>query len=332
MVIFLGVLLDRVRRHQAGTLLALAAGFVVAGAVLFSATQHIPFTTGLYWAVTTATTVGYGDVTPHNGAGRVVAVGEMLTAIPVFGAAFALLAAVATATRLRRLMGLDHHLRTGFVAIYGTNSFVPRIVDALTSTGAAVLVVDDIEPGRYGGRVSVLRGDPTSEDVLVRSKPQQASRALVTAPDDSDVLIICALLRHLAPDLEIVATADSAKIARTLRDLGLGLAVSAEDLLGATLAKSLEAPHAGELLLNFVDSDRYRLREVTPSPAEVGQPLSAVRDSREGLVLGAVQGGRVTLGLEGGVVIADGDALLVMEHDPGGSRPVTSGAAPPADP
>jgi hypothetical protein len=95
------------------------------------------------------------------------------------------------------------------------------------------------------------------------------------------------------------------------------LTVSAEDLLGATLTKSLEAPHAGELLLNFVDSDRYRLREVSPSPDEVGRQLSAVRDGRQGLVLGAVQGGQVTLGLGGDVVIAQGDALLVVEQEPG---------------
>ena len=101
MAIFLRVLLDRVRRHQAGTLFGLAALFVVLGGVLFSVTQHLPVTTGLYWAVITATTVGYGDVTPHNASGRIVAVGEMLTAIPVFGAAFALLAAVATAARSR---------------------------------------------------------------------------------------------------------------------------------------------------------------------------------------------------------------------------------------
>jgi voltage-gated potassium channel len=103
--IFLRVLLDRVRRHQAGTLFGLAALFVVLGGVLFSVTQHLPVTTGLYWAVITATTVGYGDVTPHNASGRIVAVGEMLTAIPVFGAAFALLAAVATAARSRSCAG-----------------------------------------------------------------------------------------------------------------------------------------------------------------------------------------------------------------------------------
>jgi Ion channel len=73
--------------------LAAAVAVIAGGAWLFSAIEHLPFGDGFYWAVETGTTVGYGDVTPHNGAGRVVAVVVMLLAIPLFGAVFALLTA-----------------------------------------------------------------------------------------------------------------------------------------------------------------------------------------------------------------------------------------------
>jgi len=66
---------------------------IAAGAWLFSAIENIPFGDGFYWAVETGTTVGYGDLTPHNAAGRVVAVVVMLLAIPLFGAVFAMLTA-----------------------------------------------------------------------------------------------------------------------------------------------------------------------------------------------------------------------------------------------
>lgn len=75
------------RRHWA--LLAAAAACFTAGGWAYSLTQHLPFTTGLYWAVETATTVGYGDVTPHNPAGRVVSLAVMLTTIPLLAALFA---------------------------------------------------------------------------------------------------------------------------------------------------------------------------------------------------------------------------------------------------
>jgi voltage-gated potassium channel len=68
--------------------LAVAAGCVLAGAWAFILTQHVGFVTGLYWAMTTAATVGYGDVTPHNTAGRLVSIAVMLTAIPSLASAF----------------------------------------------------------------------------------------------------------------------------------------------------------------------------------------------------------------------------------------------------
>src|SRR5579871_4005573 len=92
----------RFRHFREIALLALAAIVLLIGASLFSLTQHVSFGLALYWAIVTATTVGYGDVTPHNTAGRVVAAAVMLTTIPIVGAAFALFAGASVLKRIRR--------------------------------------------------------------------------------------------------------------------------------------------------------------------------------------------------------------------------------------
>lgn len=71
-----------------------SAGFVVLGAVMVTRTdpeRYPDLGTGLWWAVSTVTTVGYGDVVPATVAGRLVAAGLMFVGI----ASFALLTAVA---------------------------------------------------------------------------------------------------------------------------------------------------------------------------------------------------------------------------------------------
>jgi voltage-gated potassium channel len=74
-------------KHVA-VLLCSVTAVVLIGAELFALAESLPFTTGLYWAITTATTVGYGDVTPHNPIGRLLASLVMLTTIPMLAAAF----------------------------------------------------------------------------------------------------------------------------------------------------------------------------------------------------------------------------------------------------
>ena len=60
-------------RRRVVILLGSVVGVVLIGAGLFALAEDLPFTSALYWAVTTATTVGYGDITPHNPVGKLIA-------------------------------------------------------------------------------------------------------------------------------------------------------------------------------------------------------------------------------------------------------------------
>jgi voltage-gated potassium channel len=308
------ILIGKVRRHAAVALVALATLSTLLGAGLFALTQNVSFGTGLYWAITTATTVGYGDVTPHNTAGRVIAVGVMLTAIPLFGAIFALLAAVATAARLRRLFGLDYRLPDkGYVAVYGMDPSVECMLSELGRAGRAAVLAADVDPGSLGDHVHLVKGDPTEEQTVLRTHPERASQAFVTGASDADVLVTAVLVHHAAPDLEVLASTGSPKIASALRDLGITRTIASDELLGHTLAKSLEAPHAADLLLGLVASEDYRLSEVPVEGAAVGKRLSDLRREHSGLVLGLVHESRVLLGVGSDPTVDAADHLLVME-------------------
>ncbi|HVV76966.1 MAG TPA: potassium channel family protein [Mycobacteriales bacterium] len=111
-------------RKAALVTIASAVAFDLVGAIWFAAEENISVATGLYWSVTTATTVGYGDITPHTHIGRLIAVLVMLTVIPLFAATFSLLTtsltsmhasklhaeALAHIHHLKEHLGLDHEL------------------------------------------------------------------------------------------------------------------------------------------------------------------------------------------------------------------------------
>jgi len=308
-------LIQGVRRHQIYLLLGLAATAILAGGLAFASTQHVSLGTGLYWSVTTATTVGYGDVTPHNPAGRIIAVAEMLTAIPLFAGVFATVTATVTSLRLKSiLLGLERRVPDqAFVAIYGDHAIIPSVARELLDGGLRVLVVaDDIDQDAFPEGTHIVSGDPTSEDVIRRSAPDRALRALVAMTDEGDALVTTVLLRHVAPGLAVTAVVHSAHVARALEDLGVDQALSAEELLGHLVAKSLEAPHAADLMRTMVDSDRYRLSEIDLPRELVGLTLSGARAQRSELILAIVRDGRIMMGVNDDPSLGDADRLLML--------------------
>jgi voltage-gated potassium channel len=54
-------------------LVAIYAAAILSAAALFSVLEHQGLFDSLYWAVTTALTIGYGDYSPHTVPGKVLA-------------------------------------------------------------------------------------------------------------------------------------------------------------------------------------------------------------------------------------------------------------------
>jgi voltage-gated potassium channel len=323
-IIFLVRAMRSGHRARIMLLLAAAVGCMLLGAALFSATQHIPFTTALYWAITTATTVGYGDITPKTGGGRLIASGVMLTTIPLLASVFALATGGYVAAGLRRILAMHSPFpERPYRVVIGMNQTVPAILQQLVAAGVSVVLVADTDPAGLPPEIHHIRADSTEESAIKQARPADAEQALVTGKSDGDVLVSSVLVRRLAPQLPVIALVSSPSVREALADLGVQHTMSAHDLIAATLAKSLEAPHAGDMVAELVESKTHKLAEVAAADVgAVGKPLSAVRDERAGLVLGLVQDGKFTLGLGDDPVIGPGDYLLVAES----ARPTAAAA------
>lgn len=88
-------------RSAAGAIVTATAIVVVGGGVLIRALDHSEYPSvwvGMWWALQTVTTVGYGDVTPENLGGRIVGVLVMLEGI----AFLAIITAAITSTFIAR--------------------------------------------------------------------------------------------------------------------------------------------------------------------------------------------------------------------------------------
>jgi voltage-gated potassium channel len=309
--------LAALRHRRLWALFALGNVILLVGAALFAITQHDSFWLALYWAITTATTVGYGDVLPKNTIGHIIASVVMLTTIPIVGALFGLLAGATAVRNIRRILGMDTHLPDEpYTVIYGLDSVVPRVLEELCQRDTAVVLVAPQRPAGISEQIAFIAGDPTDERVIARSKPAEADRALIACEQDADTMIVAVTLHTLAPKIRSYALTDSPRVARALVELGVTHTLSADELVGHTVAKSLETPEAGNLLLSLVGATNYRLEEKIVDDEMRGHSptLSAARSTPGTLILGIARDGKVELGVDNDPQLNTGDRLIVLHQ------------------
>jgi voltage-gated potassium channel len=181
------------------------------------------FLSAFWWAVVTLTTVGYGDIVPQTGLGRVLGLLVMLSGIGMVSTLTGNLASLLVEQKAKRRKGLLKVKLSGHVVILGWNSYAPTLIKTLRGAGAlersdVVLVntlsADERENQAYllglEDKLHFVYGDPTLESVIGRASPDTARTAYVLSsetmdPKDADQQALYAVLtlRSMAAKLPI---------------------------------------------------------------------------------------------------------------------------------
>lgn len=184
---------------------------------------------GLWWAVVTMTTVGYGDKTPVTGLGRVLAVVIMFSGISFTALFTALVASYFVEKRIREGRGMEQIKWKQHIVMCGWNSHAMKIVNKLTENGEKskpLVLVNDLPEEHIANileavknaDVKHVRGDFVHEGVLQRANVSEADIVIILAdkhtskpesrPDDRTTLA-CFTARSLNRHARICAEVES---------------------------------------------------------------------------------------------------------------------------
>lgn len=312
-------LLARLRHNwvlAGGHVLLVVLLVLLTGTALFARAEHIGYFQAFYWAVTTASTVGYGDVVPTNTRAKLVAIGMMVLAVPLLGLSLADIASGLVEGRLKKVLGMSVKAwASDFILVLGWSAVAAAAVQNLLERGTSVMVLADVETtGIDHPSFRFLHGDPSDEPTLERMQPERARAAMLCHEHDGDLLVAAIALHRIAPELPILAVPARRSTSHALRELGIVTSYPSTELLGYVLSRGGEAPHAGALIWQLVSDRNHIVQESAPTREEVGQPLTQVRAGRAGrgeLVLGLLEDGQVRFALDDTTVRAD-DRLLLL--------------------
>lgn len=305
--------------------IGILAFIIVVGTAGYVAFEDASFFDALYMVLITITTVGFAEVFPLSGVGRVW---TMFLMVSGFGVAlytafvsFEYLVDLSEVRR-RRLMqseigDLDNH-----VIVCGWGRVGRGTWHALKAIGADVVLIES-DPDRADAAETagalVIKGDATHNDVLELAGIHAAESLIACVADDSDNLVIALSVKALRPDLRVICRATELESERKLRLAGADAVVAPQAVGAERLALMATQPELAKIFDLVIDGTPVEFHveqlEIQPGSGVDGKSVqdSKIRQDTGALIL-AVEGGEEPILINPGPdqSLAAGDRLVVV--------------------
>ena len=140
---------------------------------------------GIWWAIVTVSTVGYGDYSPVTPFGRVIGMLLILSGVGIVTSYFAYLAKMSISTEQQFITGTKEFTGSGHFIIVGWNGRSKRIIQRiheLTHQQSLVLIDDTLQQHPLPRtNIHFIHGKATLDSVLLKANIKEAARVLITA-------------------------------------------------------------------------------------------------------------------------------------------------------
>jgi len=305
----------------------------VASAVLFFFFEAPNYTlfTSFYWAITTLSTVGYGDILPGTTDARLVAMSAMFIQIFLLGYLISVITAVVTTEQQKRALGLLGTDLKDHVVVLGYSPVGRAAVRELLAQEQTVAVVCEVAEEVANVKalakdtsLYVTYGAPAERDILARVNVPEAHSVIVCTADDATNMIASLNVRAIAPHVRVVVSMSRPELRDTLRAAGVTFVTSPADMGGRLCASAAFEPDVADALDDLTQGDiradvqEYRVTESTPiSRQTFAEAERMVRESSGCLLIGYAHPNGTgeylaNVNPEGSVRLAPGDALILI--------------------
>ncbi|HWO95204.1 MAG TPA: potassium channel family protein [Bacillus sp. (in: firmicutes)] len=222
-------------------------GFIIH---LLEPKQFSTFFEGIWWAIVTVATVGYGDYAPDTVWGRLLGILLILLGTGFFTTYFVTLSTIAVSRENAYLNGHLPYSRKGHIIIIGWNERVRTILHhyANEEIKEEIVLIDEslkekplISPGLY-----FIKGNPTHAPTLRKANMSEASKILITADQfkseeyaDMQTILTLVAIRGISPSIYTIAEILTYDQKENARHAGADKIICTNHLTGETMYKQL---------------------------------------------------------------------------------------------
>ncbi len=236
---------------------------------------------GIWWAVVTIGTVGYGDRFPVSVGGRIVGLVVIFFGVGMMSLFTATIASIFVERKIKEGRGLETVKVKDHVVICGWNQHTEEVLAGLTTYGSfseipIVLInelsVDEMESLRqkyHKFNLKFLRGDYVREDVLQRANIARARFVVIMADisgghsrerTDERTTLTALTVKYLAPNVKTIAELMDGENRQHLKRANVDEIIVRGEHIGSLLATAVKSPGLPRLIsgmLSLGDTNKF---------------------------------------------------------------------------
>jgi voltage-gated potassium channel len=170
--------------------------------------------TALYYAMTTMSTVGYGDIVPATGEARLFTVSIMVLGVAVFATSLTAVIAPLVGQSLQRIINRrgPRMKRENHFVVIGNTPLAENTWRELARRGRPVTrILREAPDSTVAKDVDLVVGDPSVTDVLREAGAERAEAVLAMLADDSENAFTILAVRELGGGARTVAAVNDAR-------------------------------------------------------------------------------------------------------------------------
>lgn len=220
------------------------------------------FFDGIYWALVTLSTVGYGDITPHTQEGRFVTLVLILCGIGVLAFTTSIVVA-AFSEKLpevrRNRVFTEVEKRGNHTILCGFGRVGQVVAEQLDRDREHFVIVDPggdkVIAARQRGYLAIEGGAQDQALLENLGVQQQARRILCLTDDDVTNVYITLMARHLNPDIEIISRANREESVGKLVQAGANHTIMPFKVMGLIAGEYAGQPVAFEAIYGIFSGE-----------------------------------------------------------------------------
>lgn len=298
---------------------------ILFGTAGYMVIEDFSFLEGLYMAVITIATVGFGEVRPLSDSGRIFTIVLILLNLALFTYFITLLTQFFSDgefAKLYKQIKMENRIKQlqQHVIICGFGRNGKESAQILFNNKIPFVVLEEkneLEPDLEFDVKYFIKGDATKDEVLLEAGIKNARALISSLPLDADNLFVVLTAKQLNPGIKVISRASHDSSVKKLKIAGADNVIMPDKIGGAQMATLVMLPDVVEMLsiMSTQNNEQFRVAEIESNKnISLGQ-LDMWSKSNCTILGIKTSDNQYTINPDASYQIKPGERLIVMGSD-----------------